>query len=210
MFLLAPSLEYCRLSLVLDSLALQAPPASRIPSPASPDSNQVAAYAESGYPTREFAAPQQSNPNGIGESQVSALLAASSPLSHGYEDSTVGDQEAHIHPELRSIQKASPSATGNGHTSPPNMMPSAVPPQTEQGPPISGPSHQAPVSVNVAPSEMNDVVMSDGRRAKRELSQSKRAAQNRAAQVSLKYLWLLRPDISLFYDPESPRLAPSP
>lgn len=40
------------------------------------------------------------------------------------------------------------------------------------------------VSPSMESGDMGDIVMADGRKTKRELSQSKRAAQNRAAQVS--------------------------
>jgi len=50
---------------------------------------------------------------------------------------------------------------------------------------MGGPPHpSSSVSPSMESADMGDVVMADGRKAKRELSQSKRAAQNRAAQVS--------------------------
>lgn len=101
-------------------------------------------------------------------------------LPHGYADSPVVEHEAHIHPELRSIHK---EAAKNGHAPTPNMMPAGMP-QSEQAGSIPGPSHMSAGGPNMGPADMGDVVMADGRRAKRELSQSKRAAQNRAAQVS--------------------------
>lgn len=106
----------------------------------------------------------------------------SPPLAHGYADSSGVEHEAHIHPDLRSAYKL--AAARNGHAPTPNMMPAGMPPQPEQAGPIPGPSHMPAGAPNMAPADMGDVVMADGRRAKRELSQSKRAAQNRAAQVS--------------------------
>jgi hypothetical protein len=50
---------------------------------------------------------------------------------------------------------------------------------------MAGPPHpSSSISPHMEAADMGDVVMADGRKAKRELSQSKRAAQNRAAQVS--------------------------
>lgn len=67
------------------------------------------------------------------------------------------------------------------------MMPAGIAPQPDQAGSIPGPSHAPAGAPNMGPADMadmGDVMMADGRKAKRELSQSKRAAQNRAAQVS--------------------------
>lgn len=102
--------------------------------------------------------------------------------SNGYDQLSLASQEAinaltpkpeansYIHPDLRE------------HEENDTMMPLAPP--AEQGPsPIAGPAaaHIAPAPPGSLP--MDDPT-GDGRKAKRELSQSKRAAQNRAAQVS--------------------------
>lgn len=83
------------------------------------------------------------------------------------------------------------------------MMSAGMPPQSEQPGPIPGPSHMSGAP-NMGPADMGDVVMADGRRAKRELSQSKRAAQNRAAQVS-RALCFRRP-ANAQPIPEAPRV----
>lgn len=70
------------------------------------------------------------------------------------------EAELQLHPSLRSPDYA-PTA---------NMMPSTVPPPDHSGGP---PDH------DMSPPGMDG----EGRKAKRELSNSKRAAQNRAAQV---------------------------
>ncbi|KLU82737.1 hypothetical protein MAPG_01806 [Magnaporthiopsis poae ATCC 64411] len=72
-----------------------------------------------------------------------------------------------------------------------NMMP-AVAPQPAAGPPAPMPGPpmpppQAPGAQQLLPGPPppdSGELTPDGRKAKRELSQSKRAAQNRAAQVS--------------------------
>lgn len=77
------------------------------------------------------------------------------------------EAELSLHPSLRSPDYI-PTA---------NMMPSGVPPDHPGGPP----DHPGgPPDHGLSPPGMDG----DGRKAKRELSNSKRAAQNRAAQVS--------------------------
>ncbi|KAJ9142840.1 hypothetical protein NKR19_g7057 [Coniochaeta hoffmannii] len=67
------------------------------------------------------------------------------------------------------------------------MMQAGVPPHTEGGGVMGGPPHpSSSVSPSMESADMGDVVMADGRKAKRELSQSKRAAQNRAAQRAFR------------------------
>lgn len=107
--------------------------------------------------------------------------------SNGYEDLHLAAQnaaraiglktgaESHIHPDLRGHedQNSPPSA---------NMM--SMPPQPEHSPvPVPGPP-QAPLAPAPSSSAQDDG--GEGHRAKRELSQSKRAAQNRAAQRAFR------------------------
>ncbi|KAK4081633.1 transcriptional regulator family: bZIP [Trichoderma aggressivum f. europaeum] len=87
------------------------------------------------------------------------------------------DAEAHIHPDLRASVGHAPAA---------NMMPMVPPAGHSPGPAGPGPS-----AVPLAPAppqqmSMDDSNPADGRKAKRELSQSKRAAQNRAAQRAFR------------------------
>ncbi|KAL7921185.1 hypothetical protein ACQKWADRAFT_132758 [Trichoderma austrokoningii] len=87
------------------------------------------------------------------------------------------DAEAHIHPDLRA---------SIGHAPAPNMMPMGPPPG--HSPITAGPG---PSAVPLAPAPPPQMAMdgadsNDGRKAKRELSQSKRAAQNRAAQRAFR------------------------
>ncbi|OLN95622.1 putative transcription factor kapC [Colletotrichum chlorophyti] len=68
------------------------------------------------------------------------------------------------------------------------MMPAGVPPQPQQAaPPTAGPSTAPPPTHPAPPTAMAlDDTTAEGRKAKRELSQSKRAAQNRAAQRAFR------------------------
>ncbi|KAL2208925.1 hypothetical protein CC79DRAFT_1320479 [Sarocladium strictum] len=104
--------------------------------------------------------------------------------SNGYDQLSLASQDAidaltpktgtnsYIHPDLRE------------HEEDDTMMPLAPP--AEPGPsPVSGPS-----AAHIAPAPPGSLPMDDptgeGRKAKRELSQSKRAAQNRAAQRAFR------------------------
>ncbi|KAH6607670.1 transmembrane [Trichoderma cornu-damae] len=88
------------------------------------------------------------------------------------------DAEAHIHPDLRASVGHAPAAS---------MMP-MVPP-SGHSPGTAGPG---PSAVPLAPAPPQQMAVddanptNDGRKAKRELSQSKRAAQNRAAQRAFR------------------------
>ncbi|KAI8723671.1 BZIP domain-containing protein [Fusarium sp. LHS14.1] len=86
-----------------------------------------------------------------------------------------GEAEAHIHPELRARPNHAPTA---------NMMP-IVPPSGHSPGAAAGPS-AAPIAPAPPISGPLDEMQGDGRKAKRELSQSKRAAQNRAAQRAFR------------------------
>ncbi|KAK3903908.1 putative transcription factor kapC [Staphylotrichum tortipilum] len=142
-----------------------APP---VPAAADHSSYAVAAYA---------AAKQHSH----SASEVSGVNRTSSgppahPLPHGYSHAQIQSSEAHIHPELRSSHE--PPAAVPAYPPVPNMIP-------------SGPSHAVAMSVPpaVVPQPVGVVETgegADGRKAKRELSQSKRAAQNRAAQRAFR------------------------
>ncbi|KAF5022349.1 hypothetical protein F66182_5598 [Fusarium sp. NRRL 66182] len=83
--------------------------------------------------------------------------------------------EAHIHPDLRARANHAPTA---------NMMP-IVPPSGHSPGASAGPS-TAPIAPAPPPPLQPDDHSGDGRKAKRELSQSKRAAQNRAAQRAFR------------------------
>ncbi|KAF9777495.1 hypothetical protein IL306_004406, partial [Fusarium sp. DS 682] len=86
-----------------------------------------------------------------------------------------GEVEAHIHPDLRARANHAPTA---------NMMP-IVPPSGHSPGASAGPSTAPIAPAPPAPLSADDH-MGDGRKAKRELSQSKRAAQNRAAQRAFR------------------------
>lgn len=97
------------------------------------------------------------------------------PLPHGYNHAPPPADDSSIHPELRSAGETYPPVPI------PNMMPAAIPTH-DQANIMSGPipAMSAPAA-GMDPNDPN----ADGRKNKRELSQSKRAAQNRAAQVSV-------------------------
>ena len=116
--------------------------------------------------------PGRAGSNGIGGLRFAALAAAPS-LPHGYSQAATSQNEEHIDPELRSTHELqSPN-----YPPPPTMIPAGVPPPpTEQ----MSTSSSATIVGYVDAGDSG----ADGRKAKRELSQSKRAAQNRAAQVS--------------------------
>ncbi|KAL8285525.1 hypothetical protein RB600_009787 [Gaeumannomyces tritici] len=111
--------------------------------------------------------------------------------THGYSSFPViapnvhtNQSDAHIHPDLRSPARYMATA---------NMMPAVAPqpaagaPAPMSGHPISPP--QAPGAQQLLPGpptpEFGELTP-DARKAKRELSQSKRAAQNRAAQRAFR------------------------
>ncbi|KAK4235529.1 putative transcription factor kapC, partial [Achaetomium macrosporum] len=106
--------------------------------------------------------------------------SASQPLAYGYNGHTQIQGEAHIHPELRSSHE--PPATVPGYAPIPTLIQPGVP-IADQGVAMSGPT--APVAPPVGAVQTPESV-ADGRKAKRELSQSKRAAQNRAAQRAFR------------------------
>lgn len=132
-----------------------------------------AAFANAGY-----ASHSPSPANGQGEGRASPVSAVHS-LPHGYNHAPPTQSESQIHPELRSSHEPPPSSS---YAPVPTMMPATVPPQPEQPGTMSGPN--AAVGGQVMGIAAGSDSGADGRKAKRELSQSKRAAQNRAAQVS--------------------------
>ncbi|KAH6895393.1 hypothetical protein B0T10DRAFT_455656 [Thelonectria olida] len=82
--------------------------------------------------------------------------------------------DTHIHPELRARTTMMPIVPPSGHSPGASAGPSAsIAPATHAPPPPHAPGQV-------------DLQSADGRKAKRELSQSKRAAQNRAAQRAFR------------------------
>ncbi|KAF3361291.1 hypothetical protein VdG1_00900 [Verticillium dahliae VDG1] len=138
---------------------------------------------------------------------------ATSPAPDGLpasNNNNNNDPEAHIHPDLRARTNFAPPAT--------NMMASAMPPPAvSPGAPPAGPSTAPPPMQQIQPHPAPDVGgdpmsiddgSADGRKAKRELSQSKRAAQNRAAQRAFRqrkegYIKKLEQQVRDFMDMES-------
>jgi hypothetical protein len=153
-------------SLLLSELSAREHPVGAVP---------IAAQADHAlYAPPNFANHLQSASDGSG------IKSSPGPatLSHGYSHAQLPQGEAHIHPELRSSHE--PPPTTPVYAPIPNMIPS--------GPGVSHPNQavpmQGPPSVVAPAGGSPEAEGADGRKAKRELSQSKRAAQNRAAQVS--------------------------
>lgn len=120
---------------------------------------------------------------GSRDSRGALAHSPSSQGANGYEDLAAVSHEAvralgktqveaHIHPDLRGLSEQSP----------PDMM--SISPAPGHSPSTS-PTALSSASMAPAPSSSAADVGAavEGRKAKRELSQSKRAAQNRAAQV---------------------------
>jgi hypothetical protein len=144
------------------------------PVAASGHAANQAAYTASG-----FANHSRSPSDGQGGGQGSPIAAAHT-LPHGYNHAPPAQNEAHIHPELRSAD-AVPTSSAYPAVPIPNMMPAASLSPSDQTAVMAGPT----AAIGVAPGGVDHGEYSaEGRKAKRELSQSKRAAQNRAAQVS--------------------------
>lgn len=111
---------------------------------------------------------------------------ASDRPSNGYEDlhfaaqdaaralATKTEAESHIHPDLRAAHEQ--------HS--PTSAVMQLPHQDHSHSPVSAGPHQPPLEPAGEPMALDPT---DGRKTnKRELSQSKRAAQNRAAQVRIQ------------------------
>jgi hypothetical protein len=124
-----------------------------------------------------------------------ASYASPPPLSNGYDHhhhspssqdaarslASKPDADSHIHPDLRAAAAAAAAAAASHAEAPvADMLPIAPPPGHSPG--ASGPSAGL---VAQQPLSGGEDGAGNGRKAKRELAQSKRAAQNRAAQVRL-------------------------
>lgn len=100
--------------------------------------------------------------------------------AHAYIESGL-DTQSQLHQDFRSAN------SGRGS----DRMPSRNSSTSEDLGPVSGsPSANTMAAQGIIGHEL-DESMADGRKAKRALSQSKRAAQNRAAQVSSAISYLL-------------------
>lgn len=138
--------------------------------------------------------------------------SASAGSPHGYSDIAAAANQAHravtdaqrgqtqvkeddyIHPDLRAHATSMMPATPGSLAPAANMMPTNMPlptmPPSDPSPPapvndqqVLAPAPPTPVQPPAQPQDDNEE-SPNSRRGKRELSQSKRAAQNRAAQVS--------------------------
>ncbi|KAI0843169.1 hypothetical protein F5Y06DRAFT_292153 [Hypoxylon sp. FL0890] len=98
-----------------------------------------------------------------------------SAQSHGYGGSSI-EAQSHIHPQLRTTTTGVPAS---------DMMQRGVSPPSDEAGPVSGSPVAGMAAQGLLGHDPDDSV-ADGRKAKRELSQSKRAAQNRAAQRAFR------------------------
>lgn len=147
--------------------------------------------------------------NSIAYAASSALVAARSTNGNHSQHPNAGalgssDPEAQIHPDLRSAFSPPPATFATTATmssaAPPPAAPSAPAASPQQAPALIQAQQQqqqpltaAPVAPqqSLSPSESHELadVITDGRKGpRRELSTSKRAAQNRAAQVRPLYV----------------------
>ncbi|PFH61576.1 hypothetical protein XA68_16999 [Ophiocordyceps unilateralis] len=132
--------------------------------------------------TDSRAAPSHSPPSSRPANGFDDLAAASRDAARAVQIKS--EAEAHIHPDLR----GPPAAPA------PNMMPMAAAAAVAAAAgahspaPASTPSPSTAIAPAPAlvPQTPEQALAADGRKAKRELSQSKRAAQNRAAQRAFR------------------------
>lgn len=108
----------------------------------------------------------------------SSPVASGHPLPHGYSHAQLPQHEVHLHPELRSHE----TAPNPGYAPAPAMIQAGVLPPPDQVPIMSGPPAGMVQPIGVIDHGEGGA---EGRK-KRELSQSKRAAQNRAAQRAFR------------------------
>ncbi|CAK7204753.1 hypothetical protein SEUCBS139899_007513 [Sporothrix eucalyptigena] len=158
------------------------------------NTNGASVAAAPQHPSSAFS-PDALASTGIAYAASAALLAAS--LAHSPVDSASSHPEAEIHPDLRS------APTPPDHSQFPSQYPPLAPATMSSTAPVASVAPAAPVAAPVsqpAPSalppqaaspngtqEPAPEVITDGRRGpRRELSTSKRAAQNRAAQRAFR------------------------
>ena len=151
------------------------------------------------------------SPTAGGEDQSPSAHSASAVSPHGYSDIAAAASQAHravtdaqrgqgpkeddyIHPDLRAHATSMMPTTPGNLAPAANMMPSSVPlatmPPSDPSPPapeqqVLAPAPPTPVQQHPPQPQGDNEESPNNRRGKRELSQSKRAAQNRAAQVCL-------------------------
>jgi len=149
--------------------------------PAGPAAANNHAANQAAYTTTAFPSHSRSPSDGQEGGQGSPIAAAHS-LPHGYNHAPPAQNESHIHPQLRSSTDAAAPTSGYSAVPIPNMMPASLSPP-DQSTVMSGPTGAIGAALGgVDHGEFS----AEGRKAKRELSQSKRAAQNRAAQRAFR------------------------
>jgi hypothetical protein len=130
-------------------------------------------------PNQYSQAASKVTPSGkVNNTVQSSILQPILPPSqaHGYIESGI-DTQSHLHPHLRSAN----SGLASG------IMQRAASSTSEELGPVSGSPTATTMAAQGIIGHEHDDGITDGRKARRELSQSKRAAQNRAAQVSMRF-----------------------
>ncbi|RYP72704.1 hypothetical protein DL771_004040 [Monosporascus sp. 5C6A] len=139
------------------------------------DSNLRGNLTQAGHILNTAPASAAASSNADANTRSAWKPTQSPSQAHGYGNPAVGPQ-VHIHPHLRA-----PSAVS---TAPDKMQGGISPPSDEAGS-IPGTSAAGMAAQGLVGHDSEDAG-NDGRKAKRELSQSKRAAQNRAAQRAFR------------------------
>ncbi|KAK1759401.1 putative transcription factor kapC [Echria macrotheca] len=153
-------------------------PATRDPAGAVLVNNHAGHTA---YSSASFTSHSGSPPGEQGTDQASPVPAAH-PVPHGYNHAPPTQDDSSIHPQLRSTGETAPPGSAYPAVPVPNMMPAvSVLPPTDPNI-MSGPIP----AMGTPAGAVDSGDTADGRKAKRELSQSKRAAQNRAAQRAFR------------------------
>ncbi|KAK3987848.1 putative transcription factor kapC [Cladorrhinum sp. PSN332] len=157
-------------------------PAAREDPSVPPSAAPLLAHHPNNYAAASFPPPPPPPSEGATGDNRGSPAATAHSLPHGYNPPHLQPSEAHIHPELRSGHEPPPNP-GYVPVQVPAMISAAVPPPPEQVLAMSGPPAVVPPAGGIID---NGEGGADGRKAKRELSQSKRAAQNRAAQRAFR------------------------
>ncbi|KAK4231335.1 putative transcription factor kapC [Podospora fimiseda] len=153
-----------------------------VPPPPTAATAAPLALHPNNYTAASFPPPPPPPSEGAPRDSRGSPATATHTLAHGYNPPHLQPNETHIHPELRAGHDSAPNP-GYVPVQVPAMISAAVPPPPEQVLAMSGP----PAVVASAGGIIDSVEGgAEGRKTKRELSQSKRAAQNRAAQRAFR------------------------
>ncbi|RYP35616.1 hypothetical protein DL767_003728 [Monosporascus sp. MG133] len=141
----------------------------------SEDSNLRGSLTQAGRILNTAPTPAAASSNADANTRPAWKPTQSPSQAHGYGNPAVGPQ-AHIHPHLRAPSTISAA---------PDKMQGGISPPSDEAGSIPGASAAGMAAQGLVGHDSEDAA-NDGRKAKRELSQSKRAAQNRAAQRAFR------------------------